>query len=733
MTDSGADRHEFRRRLLSDEVQPSPSYDLSSDYDELDRNRYTVDNYGFYGTTAASDLAGSTVIHTHSSEETNEYIRRSTDVYKDPNPKIVRRAGSESPVTYEQRIVVRYLQPPTVPEPGPIIIKEVRPPQPPPPEPLVVREHPPRPPSPPPLIFRERPPTPPPFVPSETTTRYLPEIPVPPRSVIIERLPPPPEKPRDIIIERWIPYGPQSERRTIVESAPPATIYPEARNTIVINEAVQAHIVRKFQNLGVTQENPADYVARYGTSLLDPATLVHRVHDAGVHEDIIKMILTLITIIFGCTLSFLSFQVQANTCNTYNHPQYGTGQCIDRNLCPNSLYLSGLCELQPSNIVCCFSVEPMKEEFRAIWIATVTNIDWPSSKTATPAEQQSELLNILNKVEELNMNAVIFQIRPASDAFYSSSLEPWSFYLTGTQGVAPSPFWDPLAFIINEAHKRNIEVHAWLNPYRARTGGATYELAPTNMAKRFPEYAYPYANNIWMDPGAAVVQQFTVNVTADIVSRYAVDGIHIDDYFYPYSDGTEFPDAATYAAYQAQGGKLNKADWRRLNVNNLIQSMYTTMHAIRPKVKFGVSPFGIWKSGTPAGITGLSSYDSLYADSRMWLEQGLVDYMAPQLYWAIDPPAQSYPVLLKWWIEQSTKGRHVYAGNAAYKMAQGAVQWQANEIVRQVNITRSMRDRLALGNIYFSTKEIMRNVKGIQEELAKLYKQKAIIPKMNWL
>ena len=290
-----------------------------------------------------------------------------------------------------------------------------------------------------------------------------------------------------------------------------------------------------------------------------------------------------------------------------------------------------------------------------------------------------------------------------------------------------------MAFIVDEAHKRNIEVHAWLNPYRARIAGATYELASNHMGKRFSQYAYPYAGNIWMDPGSVEVQEFTVNVTEDIVRRYAVDGMHIDDYFYPYSDGTEFPDAATYAAYQAQGGMLNKDDWRRSNVNTLIESMYTRMHAIRPKVKFGVSPFGIWKSGLPAGITGLSSYDSLYADSKMWLEQGLVDYMAPQLYWAIDPPAQSYPVLLNWWIQQSAKGRHVYAGNAAYKMSQGANLWEANELVRQVNVTRSMRDRLALGNIYFSTKEIMKNINGIQTELAVLYKQKAIMPKMSWL
>ncbi|CAF3246687.1 unnamed protein product [Rotaria socialis] len=446
------------------------------------------------------------------------------------------------------------------------------------------------------------------------------------------------------------------------------------------------------------------------------------------------MVLKLAAIVAYFSLNLLFSQVKTDTCDTYIHSQYGKGHCVDQIQCPNSLFVSGLCESHPPNIECCFPRNSTaNEEFRAVWIATVENIDWPSSNIASTIEQQTELIHILHTVQLLNMNAVVFQVRTSGDAFYSSTLEPWSYYLTAAQGVAPSPFWDPLAFIIDEAHKRNIEVHAWLNPYRARTTGATYELAPSNMAKRFPEYAYPYAKNIWMDPGAAVVQEFIVNVTEDIVTRYAVDGIHMDDYFYPYSDGTEFPDAATYAAYQEQGGHLNKSDWRRSNVNTLIQSMYIRMHAVRPKVKFGISPFGIWKSGVPAGISGLSSYDELYCDSRMWLEEGLIDYMTPQLYWQIDPPAQSYPVLLNWWVEQSAKGRHVYPGNALYRVSPSVSDWPLNEMIRQISITRSMRDHLALGNVFFSLSEIMNNVKGIQNALAILYQEKAIVPKMDWL
>ncbi|CAF1116556.1 unnamed protein product [Rotaria sordida] len=304
--DGRIDKNEYRKWASNTEGLPSSSYESSTSrfnlYDNttsrFDRDRYrfgsryasenTTDRYGSYENTALpSDLTSEAAIQTNSSAETDAYLEKSAhNIYRDPNPQIIRRATTGTPVTYEQRVVIRYLQPPTVPEPGPLIIKEVRPAQPPPPRPLIIRENASSVCSPPPLILRERPPTPPSSIPSETVTRCLPPIPAPPRSVVIERYPSLPPKPRDIIIERWIPYGPPSERRRVVEPAPPPITYPEPRNTVIIYENVETRTARKFEKLGVAQENPADYVARYGASLLDPRTLVQQARSAGVIEDI---------------------------------------------------------------------------------------------------------------------------------------------------------------------------------------------------------------------------------------------------------------------------------------------------------------------------------------------------------------------------------------------------------------------------------------------------------------
>ncbi|MBL1173499.1 glycoside hydrolase family 10 protein [Pantanalinema sp. GBBB05] len=373
-----------------------------------------------------------------------------------------------------------------------------------------------------------------------------------------------------------------------------------------------------------------------------------------------------------------------------------------------------------------------RRELRAAWVACVWNSDFPSATGLSTQQQQTELMTILDRMQALNFNTLIFQVRPEGDAMYASSLEPWSNWLTGTQGQAPNPFYDPLEFVINQAHQRNIEVHAWFNPYRARTSQKTVNVRP-HMAVTHPTVVYTWGNQLWADPGAKVIQDRTYNVIMDVVRRYDVDGIHLDDYFYPYPiAGQTFPDNATYQAYRNSGGTLALADWRRENVNTLIQRLLNGIRATKPYVKFGISPFGIYRPGQPPQIQGLDAYNQLYADSLKWLQQGWVDYLAPQLYWRIDPPAQSYPVLLEWWISNNPKQRHVYAGNNLSLL--DGKSWELSEIERQVELTRQLRDRGAIGNIFFSMDALLINRQGVTDRFqSATYQTLALPPSMSWL
>ena len=320
--------------------------------------------------------------------------------------------------------------------------------------------------------------------------------------------------------------------------------------------------------------------------------------------------------------------------------------------------------------------QPVRE-FRGAWVATVGNIDWPSEKGLSSGQQQAELLAILDRAVQLKLNAVIFQVRPACDAMYASKIEPWSEYLTGTMGRAPQPYYDPLAFAIAEAHKRGLELHAWFNPYRARVLGTGSPTSPDHISKRRPQLVRQYGKFLWLDPGEKQVQDYSLSVIMDVVKRYDVDGIHFDDYFYPYKEkdaaGKEmdFPDDASWRRFGA-GGKLSRDDWRRENVNRFIERVYTSIKSSKPWVKFGVSPFGIWRPGYPAQVKGFDSYAELYADSRKWLANGWVDYFAPQLYWSIDSPEQSFPALLRWWAVQNTRGRLLVAGMNTTAAGRGA-------------------------------------------------------------
>jgi uncharacterized lipoprotein YddW (UPF0748 family) len=368
-------------------------------------------------------------------------------------------------------------------------------------------------------------------------------------------------------------------------------------------------------------------------------------------------------------------------------------------------------------------------EMRGLWVATVENIDWPSKPGLPVAQQKAELLKILDGARAANMNAIVFQVRPAGDAMYSSCLEPWSRYLTGKQGQAPSPFYDPLEFAVTEAHKRGLELHAWFNPFRARTGRADAYTDPNHLSIRRPDLVKTYGKQLWMDPGESDVRKHSLAVMLDVVKRYDVDGIHMDDYFYPYQvtdankKTVDFPDSASYAKYRALGGKLARDDWRRKNLNTFVSTLYKEVKKEKPWVKVGISPFGIWRPGYPSVIQGLDPYTTLYADSRTWLRNGWVDYFTPQLYWAVSRPHQSYPVLLKWWAEQNVKGRNLWPGNI--------FSLGSEEIARQIALTRNQPG--ATGNIFFAANDLMRNSKGVADALAVAYARPALMPAFPWL
>ncbi|EFA72580.1 hypothetical protein B7O87_07790 [Cylindrospermopsis raciborskii CENA303] len=372
-----------------------------------------------------------------------------------------------------------------------------------------------------------------------------------------------------------------------------------------------------------------------------------------------------------------------------------------------------------------------QREFRGAWITVVWNSDWPSKPGLSVEQQKTELLEIIKQLQFLNFNALILQVRPEGDAVYASPIEPWSAWITGTQGKAPGVY-DPLEFAIEECHKRNIEVHAWFNPYRAKTTTKSGSNVSPHIAITNPEVVYRWGNQLWMDPGAKIVQDRAYNVIIDVLTRYDVDGIHLDDYFYPYPiSGQSFPDEKTYSAYRNSGGKLSVEDWRRENVNQMVWRLSEGIKKIKPHVKFGISPFGIYRPGQPPGIVGLDPYSVLYADSKKWLQEGWIDYLAPQLYWRTDQTQQSYETLLKWWTEVNTKQRHVYAGNNIGQL-DGKV-WKNSEIEKQIVISRNLRNSFSLGNIFFSMKSLAENRQGIGDQFKQVYYPRpSIVPTMSW-
>ncbi|MBD0278983.1 MAG: family 10 glycosylhydrolase [Flavisolibacter sp.] len=375
-------------------------------------------------------------------------------------------------------------------------------------------------------------------------------------------------------------------------------------------------------------------------------------------------------------------------------------------------------------------------EFRGVWIATVDNIDWPLPKQYNVESQKQEFSKQLDMHRRNGMNAVIVQVRPATDAFYPSPYEPWSQWLTGAQGRPPVPYYDPLQFMIEEAHKRGFEFHAWLNPYRANFNIGKASIAPAHITRLHPEWFLEYGGKLYFDPGNKEGQQWVVNVVRDIVRRYDIDAVHMDDYFYPYRiAGKEFPDAATYAKY---GAGMNKDDWRRSNTDSIILLLSRAIKDEKPWIKFGISPFGVWRNqdkdpeGSPTK-GGQTNYDDLYADILLWLRKGWIDYVAPQLYWELGHKLVAYETLIDWW-SKHTYGRHMYIGHGVYRAyeATNAAWKDPNQLPRQISLLRQYPT--IQGSVYFSSKTFKTNPNGWSDSLQQnYYRLPAQIPPMEWL
>jgi uncharacterized lipoprotein YddW (UPF0748 family) len=385
---------------------------------------------------------------------------------------------------------------------------------------------------------------------------------------------------------------------------------------------------------------------------------------------------------------------------------------------------------------------PPLAEMRGAWVASVANIDWPSAPGLTPARQRAEFDSLLSVLKSMGINSVFVQVRPAGDAMYPTTLAPWSRYLTGAQGMPPNPSYDPLDYMIKAAHARRMEFHAWLNPYRATVDLDTAKLAPTHPLRAMPndrkaQWFFKYGPRYYFNPANPLVIKYLNNVVRDIVVRYDVDGIHFDDYFYPYPEA-QFGKLDDYDQFANDPrGFARVEDWRRDNVNRLIESTSKTIKELKPWVRFGVSPFGVWRnqerdpngSATRAGMT---CYDDLYADVLNWLQKDWIDYVAPQIYWSIGFPVADYSILVDWWTKHSY-GKQIYIGHATYKIGEGSSKYndpnwdKYDQTKRQVMLNRSNPG--VQGSIFFSAKRLMENRLGVQDTLSySLYKNPALLP-----
>ncbi|MFX1680232.1 family 10 glycosylhydrolase [Mitsuaria sp. CC2] len=380
---------------------------------------------------------------------------------------------------------------------------------------------------------------------------------------------------------------------------------------------------------------------------------------------------------------------------------------------------------------------PAPREFRAAWVATVANIDWPSRRGLSDTAQIAEIHAILDNARALRLNAIVLQVRTSADALYRSTLEPWSEYLSGVQGQGPG--YDPLALWIEQAHARGLELHAWLNPYRAKQSGGKSAAAATHVSRTRPEWVKKYGDQLWIDPGEPAAAEHTLAVCRDLLSRYDVDGLHIDDYFYPYpiqdaaKQDIDFPDDPSWARYLRGGGTLSRADWRRDNVDQLVRRMYELVRELKPAARVGISPFGLPRPDLrPAGITGFSQYDKLYADVELWMAKGWLDYLAPQLYWPRSQAPQAFEPLMRAWQGLNPLGRHVWPGLFTSRAGNEVEGWPIDEIPAQVELTRTAPG--TGGHLHFSMVALLKNRRGIADTLrGGAYVQAALPPETPWL
>jgi uncharacterized lipoprotein YddW (UPF0748 family) len=402
--------------------------------------------------------------------------------------------------------------------------------------------------------------------------------------------------------------------------------------------------------------------------------------------------------------------------------------------CSFQLALSFILFITPANLL---SQDYLKREMRAVWIATVNNIDWPSSPNLSVDVQMKEMRELLDIVKQYNLNTVVFQIRPAADAFYSSAIEPWSQWLCGSQGTAPEPFYDPLEFVITECRKRGIDVHVWLNPYRAVTDTANVTVA-NHITNIHPEWFLTYGKTVYFDPGLPQTRDYVAGVISDVVRRYDIDAVHMDDYFYPYRiANVSFPDDSSFSKYSRGYSSESKDDWRRENVDLIIKQIHDSIKTIKPWVGFGISPFGVWRNleKDPAGSqtkAGQTNYDDLFANILLWQKENWIDYVTPKIYWQIGKKVADYAILSDWW-SHNTFGCQLYVGQGPYRIGRKVSEkgWRTSkEILHQIQLNRTFPN--ISGSMFFSAKVLRKNPLHLKQRITKdLYRNPSLPPTNN--